>query len=198
MKKIILIILVISMFITGCTSGVKDNKDEASVPKDNLSEEKIDDTTNSVAEEVESEEEIEIASGKQSPDFTLKNLEGEDVSLSDFRGKIVLINFWATWCSWCDVEMPDLQKLDDENDDLVVLAVNVMEDKDTVKKYMEDGGYSFEVVFDEEGEIATTYLVNGLPNSYFVDEEGILLGGVPGMMTYEQMVEILENIREGK
>lgn len=92
--------------------------------------------------------------------------------------------------------MPDLQKLDNENDDLLVLAVNVNEDKDTVKKYMEDGEYSFAVALDLEGKIAETYLVNGLPNSYFVDEEGILIGAVPGMMTYEQMVEVLGNIRE--
>lgn len=190
MKKIILIILAIALFSTGCTL----DKTDDNPPKDNII---VEDEGNEIEETEETvKAEPIIASGKESPDFTLTNLEGEDISLSDFRGKIVLINFWATWCTWCDVEMPDLQKLDNENDDLLVLAVNVNEDKDTVKKYMEDGEYSFAVALDLEGKIAETYLVNGLPNSYFVDEEGILIGAVPGMMTYEQMVEVLGNIRE--
>ena len=140
----------------------------------------------------------EIASGKLAPNFTLKNLDGEEVSLEDYRGKLVLVNFWATWCKYCDMEMPDLQRLDEENEDLVVLAVNVQEDKETVEAYIEKGGYEFEVVLDEEGEIATMYLVYGLPNSYFIDEEGILLGRVPGAMTYDQMVQVLDSIREGE
>jgi thiol-disulfide isomerase/thioredoxin len=192
MKKIIMLILAIAIFSTGCASDSKDKKEGVVVPEDSIVVE--DNKDNADKAEIVGKYDIEV--GKLAPDFTLKDLNGEDISLSDYRGKIVLINFWATWCSWCDVEMPDLQKLDDENDDLVVLAVNVMEEKDTVKKYMEEGKYSFEVALDEEGEIAATYLVNGLPNSYFVDEEGILLGGVPGMMTYEQMIEVLENIRE--
>lgn len=138
----------------------------------------------------------DIAVGELAPDFTLKNLEGEEVSLSDYKGKIVMINFWATWCTWCDVEMPDMQKLSSENDDLVVLAVDVQEDIRDVKKYIEDGGYDFEVVLDSDGFVNRAYLVNGLPNSYFVDKEGILLGKVGGAINYAQMNEILENIRK--
>jgi thiol-disulfide isomerase/thioredoxin len=129
------------------------------------------------------------------PDFTLVDLDGKEVSLSDFRGKYVLINFWATWCQYCDLEMPDLDRLYKENEDLVVLAVNVQEEKGVVEDYIKKGGYTFPVVLDEEGYVSLTYLVSGYPTSYFVDKEGILLGGVPGMMTYEQMVQILENIR---
>ena len=142
-----------------------------------------------------SENATDIAVGKVAPNFTLKDLDGKEVSLEDYRGKIVLLNFWATWCKWCDVEMPDLQKLDKENEDLVVLAIDVMEDKETVKKYIQKGGYDFKVLLDEDGEISKTYLVSGFPTSYFIDKDGILLGGVPGMMKYEQMVEILESIK---
>ena len=131
----------------------------------------------------------DIAVGELAPDFTLKNLSGEEVSLSDYKGKIVMINFWATWCKWCDIEMPDMQKLSNENDDLVVLAVDVEE-------YIEKGGYDFEVVLDSDGFVNRTYLVNGLPNSYFVDKDGILLGKVGGAINYAQMNEILENIRK--
>ncbi|MBU5311440.1 TlpA family protein disulfide reductase [Tissierella carlieri] len=192
MKKILLMILVLAIVGAGCSksSPEKSNENiEEQSPEDIVTEE----NTETVGEV---EEEFDIAVGKESPDFTLKNLDGEEVSLSDYRGKIVLINFWATWCTWCDKEMPDLQKLDDENDDLVVLAVNVMEKQDVVKEYIDNGKYDFEVVLDEDGEITKTYLVSGFPTSYFVDEEGILLGGVPGAMTYEQMTSVLESIRE--
>lgn len=194
MKKILLMILVLALVGTGCSKSLpKDTAEniEESLPEDNVVEEDTKPTS-------EVAEEFDIAIGKESPNFTLKNLNGEEVSLSDYKGKIVLVNFWATWCPWCDKEMPDLQKLDEENDDLVVLAVDVMEDKETVKKYIEKGKYNFEVLLDEDGEIAKTYLVSGLPASYFIDKEGILLGGVPGAMTHEQMVSILESIREGE
>lgn len=189
MKKILLMILLLMVVVTGCSKPIleKNGKNtEENLPEDNM--------------EVADEEEMEfdIAIGKESPDFTLKNLNGDEVSLSDYRGKIVLINFWSTECTWCEKEMPDLQKLDKENDDLVVLAVNVMEKKETVEKYIEKGKYEFEVLLDEDGEVARTYLISGFPTSYFVDEDGILLGGVPGYMTHEQMDSILKSIKEGE
>lgn len=147
---------------------------------------------------VQDEADYDIAVGREAPNFTLMNLDGKEVSLEDYRGKIVLINFWATWCVYCDREMPDIQKLSDDNDDLVILAVDVMEDKKLVEDYIKKGGYDFEVVLDEKGDIAKTYLVSAFPTSYFVDKDGILLGGVPGMMTGPQMNEILENIRENE
>lgn len=196
MKKyylLLILVLAVSITIVGCSSET--NKENAQV-QDEVSRE---DNVVNPPEETSVEDSVpEIASGKLAPNFTLKNLKGEEVSLEDYRGKLVLVNFWATWCKYCDMEMPDLQRLDEENEDLVVLAVNVQEDKETVEAYIEKGGYEFEVVLDEEGEIATMYLVYGLPNSYFIDEEGILLGRVPGAMTYDQMVQVLDSIREGE
>lgn len=151
------------------------------------------DTT--IVEPKEDKVTAEIAIGKPAPDFTLKNLEGEDVSLSDYKGKLVLLNFWATWCGYCDLEMPDLQKLDAENEDLVVLAIDVQEGRDIVAEYITEGGYTFEVALDQDGSLAQTYLVSGYPTSYFIDKEGLLIGAVPGMMTYEQMNEVLTSIR---
>lgn len=140
-------------------------------------------------------DEGEIAIGNPAPDFTLKDLDGKQVSLSDYHGKIVLINFWATWCKFCDVEMPDLDDIDKENDDLVILAVDVMEEEGKVKKYIEDGGYDFDVVLDSDGEISRQYLVSAYPTTYAVDEKGILVGSVPGMMTKPQMEQIVESVR---
>ena len=137
----------------------------------------------------------DIAVDSPAPDFTLTDLNGEEVSLSDYKGKIVFLNFWATWCVYCDMEMPDLDKIDKENDDVVVLAVNVMEDKKTVEPYITKGGYEFDVVLDTDGEISRNYLIRPLPTSYFIDAEGILLGRIEGMLKYDQMVSIIEDIR---
>lgn len=134
--------------------------------------------------------------GNIAPDFTLLNLEGEEVSLSDFRGKHVYLNFWATWCSFCDMEMPDLQRVYDENDDMVVLGVNVMEKLDEVKPYVEENGLTFPVVLDEEGMMGSLYLVRGMPTTYFIDKEGVILGSIPGMLTYDQMMDVLNQMRE--
>lgn len=172
-------------------------------PKEEIIKEQYDESDEELVETEEEEfkqeasEEMEpkIAKGKEAPDFTLLNLDGEEVSLSDFRGKYVLINFWGTWCQWCEQEMPDLQKVYDENEDLVVLAVNVMEEKSDVEGYIKEHGYSFPVLLDADGNVALTYLVSGYPTSYFVDRDGILLGGVFSYMTYEQMNEILDGIR---
>src|SRR5690606_32548559 len=96
-------------------------------------EDNVDENNGQEEDEPSSQEEEDfypdIAVGKLAPDFTLADLEGKEVSLSDFRGKYVLINFWATWCQYCDLEMPDLDRLYKENEDLVVLAVNVQEEK---------------------------------------------------------------------
>lgn len=167
------------------------------VEEDKEKDEDIEDEE--LTDDVELEEEdFDIEVGKLAPDFTLKNLKGEEVSLSDYKGKIVLINFWATWCVYCDKEMPDMQRLSEENDDLVILAVDVREKKKIVENYIEKGGYDFEVVLDEDGKVSMDYLVSGFPTSYFVDKDGILLGGVPQMMTWEQMNSILDNIRQGE
>lgn len=148
----------------------------------------------------------DIAVGKPSPslkyedkdgkEVKLLDLDGKEINLEDYKGKIVLLNFWGTWCKWCDVEMPDLDKLDKENDDLVVLAVNVQENKDIVQKYIDKGGYDFQVVLDPQGQIARKYLVASFPLTYFLDKEGVLLGGHEGMLEYEQMEEYLRVIRE--
>ncbi len=138
----------------------------------------------------------EIVVGKPAPDFTLNNMNGEEVKLSDYQGKLVYLNFLATWCGYCDQEMPDLQALNTENDDLVVLAVNVREDKELVQSYLDKGGYDFPVLLDEEGEITAKYLVAGMPTTYFINSEGILLDRYPGMMEREQMEEILGKMRE--
>lgn len=140
-------------------------------------------------------DEPELEAKDPAIDFTLKDLEGNDISLSDFEGKIVLLNFWATWCKFCDIEMPDLERLYTENEGIVVLGVNVGEDIDLVKEYVDEKNLSFPIVLDETTEIASDYLVSGLPTTYFIDENGMIYGVFPGMMTYDMMTGFVEDMK---
>lgn len=189
MKRLTLVVLFIligAILLTGCVKDKVEEQEQPPVETGDISE--------TEAEEQQSaEDEIEL---QLAPVFTLTNLDGEEVSLEDYRGKMVLLNFWASWCKFCDKEMPDLQQFDKDNDDIVVVAVNSMEDKAKAQKYIEDGNYEFDVLLDEDGVVSRMYYVSGLPTSYFIDEEGYLLGGVPGAINYEQMMEILESIRD--
>lgn len=210
MKKFLTMILFLSIIITGCASD--DNNGNGNVdndtntpetivePEDDPIEEDLDEVIDEdLGEDLDSDmeaDDVKIDIGLEAPDFTLKNLYGDEVTLSDYRGKTVLVNFWATWCHWCDIEMPDINRLDAENEDLVVLAVNVMEDEWTVRTYIQDGGYEIEVVFDTEGDITEEYLITGLPTSFFIDKEGVIQLIFPSMMTYEQMIEVVEAMRD--
>ena len=116
------------------------------------------------------------------PDFRLTDLDGNVVMLSDFRGKTVVLNFWATWCPPCREEMPEFQELWDHRgadgtDDLVVVAVNFLRD-DTVgaaTKFIEANEFTFVVVFDTtRGDVAARYGVRGLPATFFIDRNGVV------------------------
>ncbi len=114
--------------------------------------------------------------GHPAPDFTLPGVEGQEISLSDFQGKPVIINFWATWCGPCRVEMPHLQEAFAENqENVVVLGVNLRDrdDPDAVPGFLEEFGLTFPVVLDTDaGDVAKTYKVFGQPASIFVNPDG--------------------------
>lgn len=119
------------------------------------------------------------------PAFTSDDLEGKKASLSDYKGKPLIINFWATWCIPCIKEMPDLEKLYKERKDegLELLMINVKESKEVVKKYIEKGGFSFRVLLDKNGDVLREYQVFGLPSTFFIDEKGIVQYSYMGELT---------------
>lgn len=136
--------------------------------------------------------------GEPAPDITLEDLDGNIVSLKDYEGeKFVLLNFWASWCPPCRAEMPDLNKLYEENkdEDFVVLAVNLGEPDDTVKKFIKENEYSFPVLLDKTQEVGITYQTFSIPTSVMVDKEGKIRAYRPGLMTYAEMKEMLDYTR---
>jgi peroxiredoxin len=115
--------------------------------------------------------------GDLAPDFELIDLDGSKVTLSDFRGQVVLLNFWAVWCSYCRAEFPVLQAFYErhQNDRFVVLAINIQESKELVSEYVGETGLTFPVLLDRWGEVTARYRVRGLPTSFLVDREGRIL-----------------------
>jgi len=133
--------------------------------------------------------------GFRAPDLTLLNLEGQEVSLSDFRGKLVLVNFWATWCSPCRQELPAIQAQYESTDDLVVLGVNFQEGADEVRPFVTEAGLTFPVLLDETGRATLIYRVRGLPTSFLVDADGLIAAVHVGPMTARQLASYVAQAR---
>lgn len=120
--------------------------------------------------------------GYSPPDFTLPTLDGSSIALSDLKGKVVLINFWATWCSPCREEMPSLERLyrHFKYEKFALLAVDIMEHPEKVKKFAREYNLSFPILLDRTGDISAKYAANALPTTYIIDKEGKTVGKAIG------------------
>jgi peroxiredoxin len=116
------------------------------------------------------------------PDFTLEDPSGTPVSLRDFRGKIVFVNFWATWCVPCRAEMPAMEHLYQEfrGQGLVLVAVNFKDGAEQVSAFGKELHLTFPLALDGKGAVASAYGVRGLPSTYLIDRDGHLIGQVIG------------------
>jgi len=114
--------------------------------------------------------------GHPAPEISLVSTSGEPMRLSEFRGKPVIINFWATWCAPCRIETPELQAVHRERgDDVVIFSVNATsQDQGNIEGFIEEFGVTFPVVLDSAGQAFTDYNVLGLPTTVFVDTDGII------------------------
>ena len=110
--------------------------------------------------------------GSVAPNFTLTNAAGQQVNLADYRGKTVLLNFWATWCPPCRSEMPAIDAAAKANPNLVVLAVDLQEGPLPVQDYVQQLGLSFSPLLDTTGDVTALYHVNSLPSSFFIGPDG--------------------------
>jgi len=115
--------------------------------------------------------------------FSLNDINGKTHRLSDYRGKVVVLNFWATWCPPCREEMPSMERARKKliNDDVVILAVNVGEDEDTVFNFTGDYPVEFPLLMDIKGKVIRSYPVKALPTTYIISTDGLVthrtLGG---------------------
>ncbi len=168
---ILAITLVTLIVIQGCSNNAPDAGKGAS--------------TAAQAGELEPAPEV----GHPAPDFTLKDLDGNTVRLSDLQGKVVFINFWATWCPPCRAEMPEIEAVHQEYKDkgVVVIGVDMSEPESMVRQYIQEGGFSWIIALDSTGEVARDYQIVGIPTSFFLDKEGIIRAVNVGAMTKRAM-----------
>ena len=140
-----------------------------------------------------------LAEGEAAPDFELTSLEGEAVRLSDYRGKKVILNFWATWCPPCKAEMPHMQKFYEANKDngIEVLAVNLTsidKGEESVQAFVEEFGLTFPIPMDRDGELGPQYQAVTIPTTYIIDTEGIIQKKVVGPMDKAMMQKLTSSI----
>jgi peroxiredoxin len=134
--------------------------------------------------------------GAPAPDFTLKDLSGNDVTLSSLQGQVVLVNFWATWCAPCRYEMPALQQryeaLKDQG--LTILAVDADEPIEDVAPFVEAYKLTFTVLLDPGATVNDLYRIRGYPTTFFVDREGMIAKLHLGPLTEEQLDGYLKDL----
>ncbi len=140
---------------------------------------------------------VGIRVGDLAPDFTLQGLDGKPMKLSDYRGKAVLVNFWATWCPPCRMEMPDLEKAYQKYKDqgVVFLGIDMQEDPATVKSFIQQNGYNWSFAVDSDTQVSRTYQASAIPTSYFIDRNGIIRDTQIGAMSSSILESKLSKIR---
>lgn len=143
---------------------------------------------------------IGINKGQVAPDFELLSIKGDKWKLSDFRGKTVILNFWASWCPPCKAEIPEMQKFyeNNRNNNVEILAVNLTNSErspDAVKDFVKDKGMTFNILLDQQGEISNLYSVMTIPTSYIIDKNGVIRDKHIGPMSYEMMDNFISNIK---
>ncbi|MBK1811510.1 TlpA family protein disulfide reductase [Clostridium sp. YIM B02505] len=194
MKKLFFILAVVVLFSLSFYTVIRYNKNKAikvnaSVDADNTKATNQINQSKPTNSSISKNEIFKNTSDNKAIDFKLKTLEGTEISLSDFKGKKVFLNFWATWCPPCREEMPELEKLyqESKDSDLVIITINLGEDASTIKSFMDKNKYNFTVALDLDQDVTTKYSIVSIPTSIFIDSEGNLVSKKIGPMTIKEM-----------
>lgn len=137
------------------------------------------------------------------PDITLIDQYGEEHKLSDYKGKKIFLNFWATWCPPCKAEMPYIEELYNEyggnKEDVIILGVATPNlgregNREHIESFLNDNNYKFPVVFDEDAQLILQYRINAFPTTFIINKEGYIEKQIPGAMNKETMKELIESV----
>jgi len=135
--------------------------------------------------------------GQQAPNFVLKDLTNTSVSLSEFRGKRVLLNFWYVACAPCQQEMPDLERFStqEQNQNVVILGLNIEDDPATASAFLQRLGITYPILLDTHQRAFDEYHLTSTPSSIFIDSEGIIRGSVSGPLNTGQIHAYFQSMR---
>lgn len=189
MKKTIFVALVMGMLGWTVYEFVFASKEKVTQEEDSVTAQQENDLV-----EIEESNEVGVRKGELAPDFELTTIDGEPVKLSDYKGKRVMLNFWATWCPPCRAEMPDMQKFQ-ENKDVQVLAVNLFEtetNQDNVQKFIDELNLTLITPLDEISTVSNEYHIMAYPTTYMIDSNGRIQFITMGAMNYDYMVQQFE------
>ncbi len=187
-KSFVIIISVLVVLIVGASVLYKNLSSKVNL---------IPNIPTNVSSTVESENETTHLA----PDFTVYDKDGKAVKLTDYFGKPIVLNFWASWCGPCKAEMPDFdEKYKKYKDDVVFLMVNMTdgyrETVDSAQSFVESQGFSFNVLFDKDIDAGNTYQVYSFPTTYFIDKDGNLVTRAVGMMSAESLQRAIDLINK--
>ena len=133
------------------------------------------------------------APGFLAPNFELVTLDGESIQLSDLRGRPVVLNFWASWCGPCRIETPHFQEFSENfEEELIVLGVNQQESAATVAEFAAEYDVTYPLLLDDRADVYQTYAIFGLPTTYFIDADGVIVDVIPGAATEAVLTEKVE------
>ena len=135
---------------------------------------------------------IKVQPAKDPVTINLEDTNGNPVSLSDFRGKIVFLNFWTTWCPSCRSEMPSIEKLHQtlKNRDFAVVAVNLQESASQVKAFFTEFKLTFTALLDSTGAVGTSFGIRSIPTTYILDKTGRIIGRVNGPREWDSRASL--------
>lgn len=206
----IILILIGFMTFTGYMNGITNYLNSSPTSQNtSVGETKGNDNSTKAPESNESSTDTAV---HPEIDFTLTDQYGKAHTLSDYKGKVVFLNFWATWCPPCKKELPDIEELYKEyqnnQKDVVFLGItnpnnteypnNQDVTKPEIKSFLTEKGYTFPTLFDETGEILNSYQISAFPTTFIIDRNGNILGYVPGMMTKDIMKNVINQALESK
>ena len=152
-----------------------------------------------IIDEIRSSRPVRV--GASAPDFTLPDLQGREVSLSDYQGKVVFLNVWATWCPPCRDEMPSMQKvyedLKGDHFEMIAASIDAGEAR-VVRRFMEDLGLTFPALHDRNSQVYKIYQATGVPETFIIDHRGIMAAKFPGALDWNQGAnrKVLEDLIE--
>ena len=143
-----------------------------------------------------------VVVGDQAPDFQLEDTKGSKISLSGLRGKVVLVNFWATWCPPCIEEMPSMERLNEVmgNDDFVMLAINTEQNgRSVVADFLKKNPYTFPILLDDKGDVQKRYGVFKFPESFIVGKDGKVVEKIIGPLDWSsaKTITYLKGLAKG-